>query len=95
MAIGLVMRNIGLLLKGLTVFLDYKSMISEVAVFCDIIDEKKAVAWNTYQGTRISFIFAGDVIGTESTVESTIMDGLKYLRYKAEYIGHYRNDSYV
>lgn len=87
--------EIGLLIKGLTVFLDYKSIISKVAVFCDIIDEEKAVAWNTYQGTRISFIFAGDVIGTESTVESTIMDGLKFLRYKAEYIGHNRSDCIV
>ena len=70
-------------------------LMSDVAVFSEYIDEDMAVAWKTFQGTSITFVFGGDALDIEPVINEIISDGLKYLRYKNDYLGHYRSDSYV
>ena len=53
-------EEVELLIKGVVIHLQQIKKYSEMAVFFDPIDEKQAVAWNTYQGTSLAFIFAGD-----------------------------------
>lgn len=84
-----------LLIKGLVYLIDHESVNSKMAVYYDPIDEEKAVAWEIYQGTSLQFIFAGDIIESEETIKTIILDGLEFLKYKAEYIGHNRSDNYV
>ena len=81
--------------KGLIIFLDLKGFNTNVAVVDETIDEDKAVAWNTFQGTSVSFVFAGDMLDAEETIKEVVLDGLKYLRYKNDYLGFYRSDSHV
>ena len=83
------------IIKGLVFHLQIKELMSDVAVFCEYIDEDMAVAWKTFQGTSITFVFGGDALDIESIINEIISDGLKYLRYKNDYLGHYRSDSYV
>lgn len=81
--------------KGLVIFLDLKGFNTNVAVVDETIDEDKAVAWNTFQGTSVSFVFAGDMLDAEEIIKEVVLDGLKYLRYKNDYLGFYRSDSHV
>ena len=59
------------------------------------IDEEKAVAWNTFQGTSISIVLRGNKIAYEKDVRMVIESGLDYLKFKYEYLGKHRSDSYV
>ena len=86
--------EVELLIKGLIVQLEVKDAQS-MAVFFDPIDEKQAVAWKMYRGTTLTFVFAGDKGNLEEMVSHIILDGLEYLRFKAEYIQSNRSVSYV
>ena len=88
-------EELATLIKGLVFHLNCKGQQLETAVFSEYIDEDMAVAWNTYQGTSISFIFGGDVLDIEPEVVEVIQDGLKYLRYKNDYLGSDRSCSHV
>ena len=84
-----------LLIKGLIYLMDSEAVNSKMAVYYDPIDEEKAVAWKTYRGTSLQFIFAGDVIESEEIIKTIILDGLEFLKYKADYMGHNKSDNYV
>jgi hypothetical protein len=88
-------EELATIIKGLVFHLNCKNFQLETAVFSEHINEEKAVAWNTYQGTSISFVFAGDVLDIENEVIEVVQDGLKYLRYKNDYMGNDRSCSYV
>jgi len=88
-------EELSTLVKGLIFFLDMKGFNSDVAVIVEYIDEDMAVAWETFQGTSVSFVFGGDMLDAEEIVKEVILDGLKYLKYKNDYLGHYRSDSHV
>ena len=49
-----------LLIKGLMVRLIENEIERSFALFADPIDEEQARAWNSFQGTSLSFVFAGD-----------------------------------
>ena len=86
--------EVDLLIKGLIVQLaDFDD--TKMAVFFDEVSEEQAVAWKVYQGTSLSFVFAGDYSSFEEEIKMVVLDGLEYLRYKAEYLGTYRSNSYV
>ena len=88
-------EELSTLVKGLIFFLYMKGFNSDVAVIVEYIDEDMAVAWETFQGTSVSFVFGGDMLDAEEIVKEVILDGLKYLKYKNDYLGHYRSDSHV
>ena len=88
-------EELSTIVKGLIFFLEMKGFNSDVAVFVEYIDEDKAVAWETFQGTSVSFVFGGDMLDAEEVVKEVVLDGLKYLRYKNDYLGQYRSDSHV
>ena len=67
----------------------------KIAIFFDEINEEQAVAYNVYQGTSLSFVFAGDFSSFEKEIKTVVLDGLEYLRYKVDYLGSYRSNSYV
>ncbi len=85
--------EVDLITKGILFGMDADK--GEIAIFYDEIDEEQAYAWNTYQGTALSYVFAGDYSGVESKIVDLILSGLKFLRYKADYQGIYFSDSYV
>mgnify|MGYP003141875924 CR=1 FL=1 len=87
-------HEVDLLIKGLIVCLDELEH-GKIAIFFDSINEEQAVAWNVYQGTSLSFVFAGNFEDFEEDIKMVVLDGLEYLRYKAEYLGRYRSNSYV
>jgi hypothetical protein len=64
-------------------------------VLYDPINEEEARAWGVYQGTSLEFIFAKDNIYLEKDIERIILEGIDYLRYKAEYLGSTSSDSNV
>ena len=67
-----------------------------MAVFYDDIDEEKAVATNTFQGTSLNFLFAGEIDEqTSLIIENTILEGLAYLRYKGDFLAVNRSVSNV
>lgn len=86
-------EEVDLITKG--VLFGFNSDEGNIAIFYDEIDEEQACAWNTYQGTSLSYVFGGDYSGIESKIVDLILSGLKFLRYKAEYKGIYFSDSYV
>jgi len=88
-------HEVELLIKGLVIHLEYRNILHNMAVFFDPINEEQAVAWNTFQGTSLSFVFAGDMTEIENEIEMIIKDGLKYMKYKNDYLGFYRSDSHV
>lgn len=83
------------LVRGLTFFLEVNQEIIEMVAFLDKIDEKQAVAWNTFQGTSLSLVFAGDKLYLEEQITEVIQDGLDYLKYKNDYLGSKISDSHV
>lgn len=87
-------KEIDLLIKGLVVCLD-EIESGKIAIFYDSINEEQAVAWDVFQGTSISFVFAGDFSSYEKDIKTVVLDGLDYLRYKVDYLGTYRSDSFV
>lgn len=60
----------------------------------DYLDEDDARAFNFFQGTKITFIFGGEVPCKEEIVEH-IGGGVEFLRYKFEYLGEGRQESGV
>jgi hypothetical protein len=86
-------QEVDLLIKGLIFRVDVD--IPKMAIFFDVITEDQAVAWNTYRGTTITFVFAGDKLDIEEEVRYIILDGLEYLRYKADYLCSSRGESFV
>lgn len=88
-------EDVDLLIKGVICAFEHRNLHHKMAVFYDYIDEEQAVAWNTYQGTSLVFIFAGDMLDAEEQLVSLVQDGLKFLRFKNEYLGNYKCDSYV
>lgn len=91
---NLEQKEVDMLIKGLVLGLDEVEN-GRIAIFHDPISEEQAVAWNVYQGTSLSFVFAGNFSSYEEEIEAIVLDGLEYLRYKADYLGIYRSDSYV
>jgi hypothetical protein len=87
-------HEVDVLIKGLVVCLDEIEQ-GKIAIFYDTINEEQAVAWEVYQGTSLSFVFAGDYSSFENEIKTIVLEGLEYLRYKAEYLGTYRSDSFV
>tara|TARA_R100000406_G_C3114370_1_gene125169 strand:- start:1939 stop:2307 length:369 start_codon:yes stop_codon:yes gene_type:complete len=57
-----------------------------VVVIVENIKEEQANLLDCYQGTRMVFGIAQNEID-EEVVSNTILEGFKYLRYKAEYLG--------
>jgi len=64
-------------------------------IITDDIDEEKAVALKSFQGTSVSFVFGGEVLMIEDTIKKLVFDGLDYLRFKSDYLGHHLCDSHV
>ena len=87
-------HEVDLVIKGLVVCLD-EIENGKIAIFFDEINEEQAVAYNVYQGTSLSFVFAGDFSSFEKEIKTVVLDGLEYLRYKVDYLGSYRSNSYV
>jgi hypothetical protein len=92
---NLTEEQLNTLVKGLVFALEIQGKDYEVAVFEEEIDEEKAVAWNTFQGTSISIVLRGNKIAYEKDVRMVIESGLDYLKFKYEYLGKHRSDSYV
>tara|TARA_R100000231_G_scaffold139321_2_gene120174 strand:+ start:19909 stop:20268 length:360 start_codon:yes stop_codon:yes gene_type:complete len=65
-----------------------------VVVIIEPICEEKANLLNCYQGTRMVFGIAQNDID-EDVVAKTILEGLEYLRYKAQYLGMKETESNV
>lgn len=65
-----------------------------VVVIVEPILEEQANLLNCFQGTRMIFGIAQNDID-EEVVQDTILDGFKYLRYKAEYLGMKETESNV
>lgn len=84
-----------LLIKGLLVKLMDEELAKSFALFADPINEEQARAWNTYQGTSLAFVFAGDVEEMTELIIETVSDGLDYLRYKYKYLGNKNSGKYV
>lgn len=86
-------EEVDLLTKGLLFGLDIEK--GDLAIFYDEVDEEQACAWNTFQGTTLSYVFAGDFQKDEQRIKDLVMSGLFFLRYKADYKGILMSDSYV
>lgn len=71
----------GLLFQFLEASKDYLTM-----VVAEKVDEDSAVLFNKYRGVVLTFAFATKD-KPEELVENVILDGLEYLRFKAEYLG--------
>ena len=65
-----------------------------VVVIVEPILEEQANLLNCFQGTRMIFGIAQNDID-EQMVCDTILDGFKYLRYKADYLGMKETESNV
>ena len=65
-----------------------------VVVIIEPILEEQANLLDCFQGTRMIFGIAQNNIDEEMVCD-TILDGLKYLRYKAEYLGMKETESNV
>lgn len=63
-------------------------------VMIDYIDEDDARAFGLYQGTKMTFVFAGNLPHQDSLAEH-IGQGIDFLRYKFEYLGVGKCDSGV
>tara|TARA_R100000734_G_C3318724_1_gene113259 strand:+ start:3067 stop:3420 length:354 start_codon:yes stop_codon:yes gene_type:complete len=90
----MVQEEADLLVKGVIIQLANNDLNNNFAVFYDPIDEKQARAWDTFQGTSLTFVFAGTIEDDQMIIE-IIQDGLRYLRYKYDYLGHKLSGSYV
>tara|TARA_R100001163_G_C5056288_1_gene192703 strand:+ start:974 stop:1357 length:384 start_codon:yes stop_codon:yes gene_type:complete len=94
-------EEVGLLTKGLIVMISSQlttAQHGEAVLLFDPISEETAVLHGTFQGTSLNVIYASSVIVEEkilNLVEATILDGLSFLRYKADFQGMTRSVSYV
>lgn len=57
-----------------------------VVVLIETIDEEKANHLNCYRGTRMIIGIAQNNLD-EEVIRETLLEGLEYLRFKAEYLG--------
>jgi len=55
-------------------------------VIVDYITETQARAMNCFQGTKITFIFGGELAHEEAMVH-LIGEGIEYLRFKFDFLG--------
>jgi hypothetical protein len=90
----MVQEEADLLVKGVIVQSASNDLTNNFAVFYDPINEEQARAWDTFQGTSLTFVFAGTIKDDQIIIE-TIQDGLRFLRYKYDYLGHKISGSYV
>jgi len=90
-------EDIELLTKGLmfSILQSKPSHALPLMVTSDEIDEETAVAMNSFQGTTLSFVFGGHALAIEEIVQHMVVDGLTFLRYKNEYLGHHLCGSHV
>lgn len=90
-------EDIELLTKGLMfkIFQSKPSHVLPLLITSDEIDEETAVAMNSFQGTTLSFIFGGDALDLEEIIKHMVVDGLTFLRFKNEYLGHHLCGSHV
>lgn len=65
-----------------------------VVMIIEKIEEEQANLLDCFQGTRMILGIAQNNLD-EQIIESTILDGLHYLRYKAEYLGMKETESNV
>ena len=78
-------EEISLLARGL--FFQFQDNPEEKAiVVAQHIDEETAVALNQYRGVVLTFAFASRK-KKEPLIRTIVLDGIEYLRYKAEYLG--------
>jgi hypothetical protein len=87
--------DVNVLTKGLIYHLQEYLSAGEMIVLYDPINEEEARAWNVYQGTSIAFIVAKDTIHLEEDIKKIVLEGLEFLRFKAEYLGSTNSDSNV
>lgn len=94
-------EEVGLLTKGLVVMITTNitsPQDGEVVLLFDSITEETAVLHRTYQGTSLNVIYACSLMPENdifNIIEKTILDGLSFLRYKAEFKGMTRSVSHV
>lgn len=82
--------------KGLIARLMFMGEDGNLAIIHDTVDEETAKALGTYRGTSFTIIFPGLCEDYEALVKDTILEGLKFLRIKSEYLGITRmDDDYV
>tara|TARA_Y100000114_G_scaffold76603_1_gene70293 strand:+ start:848 stop:1216 length:369 start_codon:yes stop_codon:yes gene_type:complete len=86
--------DVDLLIKGLMIASDFNTF-DKIAIAFDYIGEDEARAVMKYRGTSIKFIFAGGYAVVEDMLTTTILDGIDYLRFKGDYVGHTRGESNV
>tara|TARA_R100001015_G_C4596802_1_gene151985 strand:- start:429 stop:767 length:339 start_codon:yes stop_codon:yes gene_type:complete len=77
-------EEIGLLSKGL--YFQLESHDVDVFLMIEVIDEKAAKAFDSYQGTFLSFVL-GSRDNYEEMIRDIILGGIQFLRYKGEYLG--------
>mgnify|MGYP004459040089 CR=1 FL=1 len=87
-------EDVNMLIRGLMVTANYNTF-DKVAIAFDYIGEEEARAVMRYRGTSIKFIFAGGYAVVEEMLQEIILDGIEYLRFKGEYLGHIRGESDV
>ena len=78
--------DINMIIAGLITKSNF-SEYDKMAIIYDWVSEEEARAWDSYIGTKIEFIFAGDYRIEQELFESIVLDGFRYLRYKGEYLG--------
>jgi len=94
-------EEVKLLTKGLIVMISSKipsGQEGRAVLLFDPISEETAVLHRTFQGTSLNVIYASHDMPEENImklVEETILDGLEFLRYKADFQGITRSVSYV
>ena len=88
-------NDVDVLTQGLIFHLKDFLKIGEMIVLFDPINEHEARAWNVYQGTSIAFIVAKDTLHLEENIKEIILEGLEFLRFKADYLGSTSSDSNV
>lgn len=87
-------EDVNMLVRGLMVTSEYNTF-DKIAIAFDYMGEEEARAIMNYRGTSIKFIFAGGYAVLEEMIKEVILDGLEFLRFKAEYLGHVRGESNV
>jgi len=78
--------EVAMLARGLYVQFLGKLEKGDALVVAEEISEERAVAFNCYRGAILTFAFATQE-DLETIVKTIILDGIEYLRYKAEYLG--------
>tara|TARA_R110000751_G_scaffold263199_1_gene362526 strand:- start:369 stop:752 length:384 start_codon:yes stop_codon:yes gene_type:complete len=79
--------EVGLITQGLNLRVNFSNLGTKMMLFIDEIDEEQARAWESYQGTTMAFVFAGDMSDGEELITSTVSEALDFLRYKYDYLG--------